>query len=297
MKRTKQLSLLLSCIVATVLPLSLHAKGTITGQVQSGELREASGIAASRANSGVVWLHNDGQTNRLFGVRTSGETAAVLEWPNAVVDFEDIASGPGPDEGEAYLYIGDIGDNDARRRQIRVYRTADPHLAASGGPQYLTAQMEDYRFTYPDGPMDAEALLVDPLNGDIYIVSKEKKQARVFRAAADQLKEREPIELEEVATIRTGKVSAGDISPDGRQILLRSEKDGWLWRRDPAKSVAETLSHPGASAVAVRHKAQAKNGEGVSFALNGAGYFTVSEGSRPPLALFPLAPAVGRNER
>jgi hypothetical protein len=279
---------LLSCVTAALAPLPLQAKGTITGQVQSGELREVSGIAASRVNPGVVWLHNDGPTNRLFGVRTSGETIAVLEWPNAMVDFEDVASGPGPTAGEACLYIGDIGDNDARRPQIRVYRALEPKLAPSGAPQYLTAQVEDFRFTYPDGPVDAEALLIDPVSGDIFIVSKEERLARVFRAAGAELASGKPFELEEVATIQIGNVSAGDISPDGRLIILRTEKDGWLWQRDPSKPVAETLSQPRATNVAVRHKKQAKNGEGVSFRATGTGYFSISEGANPPLALFSL---------
>lgn len=275
-------------VAAALFPYALFAKGTITGQIESRELREVSGIAASRINPGVVWLHNDGRTNRLFGVRTTGETAAVLEWPNAMVDFEDAASGPGPTGDEAYLYIGDIGDNDARRPQVRVYRVLEPKLADSDGPQYLTGEVEDFRFTYPEGPVDAEALLVDPVMGDILIVSKEKKRAQVFAIAQDQLKPREPVELQHVATIKIGNVSAGDISPDGRQIMLRSEKDGWLWQRDPAKSVGETLSQPGAVKVPVRHKAQAKNGEGISFDPAGDGYFTISEGSGQPLALFPL---------
>ena len=147
MKRTHHCALLMA--LAALLPLPTHAKGTITGKVQSSELREASGIAASRVNPGVVWLHNDGQTNRLFGVRTTGETVAVLEWPNAMVDFEDIASGPGPTADEAYLYIGDIGDNEARRPQVRVYRavgTEDhrferapvPHRSNGRLPLYLS---------------------------------------------------------------------------------------------------------------------------------------------------------------
>jgi hypothetical protein len=282
-------TVLISCGFDFTLTHTAHAKGTITGAVRSGELREVSGITTSRVNSDVVWLHNDGQTNRLFGVSTTGETVAVLEWPNAMVDFEDVASGPGAKEGEAYLYIGDIGDNDARRPHVRVYRTVEPKLTLSGGPQYLSAQMEDFRFVYPDEPVDAEALLVDPLSGDIFIVSKEKKQARVFYAAANQLKTSQPIRLEEISTINIGKISAGDISPDGRHILLRTEKEGWLWQRDPTHSVGETLSRSGAVAVPVLHKKQAKNGEAVSFDPLGRGYFTASEGANPPLALFPLS--------
>jgi hypothetical protein len=148
--------------------------------------------------------------------------------------------------------------------------------------------VEDFRFTYPDGPVDAEALLVDPLSGDIFIISKESNHARLFRAAADRLNPGTTTELESVGTIKINKVSAGDILPSGRQIILRNENTGWLWQRDPAQSVAETLSQPRAVQVPVRHKSQAKNGEGISFTPTGTGYFTISEGVKPPLTLFPL---------
>ncbi len=271
---------------------SAHAKpkGTITGQVQSAELREVSGITASRVNPGVVWLHNDGRANQLFGVRTTGETAAVLEWPDAVVDLEDVADGPGPSAEQDYLYLGDIGDNDSRRPQVRVYRTVEPTIAASDSPQFVSATMEDFRFTYPDGPHDAEALLVDPLSGDIFIVTKEKKQAQVFLAEASELKPRQTVELEGVASLKLDNIAAGDISRDGRWILLRSEKEGWLWQRDPGQTIPATFNSTLPSKVPVRHKSQAKNGEGISFHPADTGYFTISEGVNQPLVLFSLPP-------
>ena len=263
-------------------------KGEITGKVQSRDLNETSGIAASRVNPGLVWLHNDGHTNQLFGVRTTGETAAVLEWRDAVVDLEDVASGPGPTPEQDYLYIGDFGDNKSRRPQVRVYRTIEPTIKPTGRPQYVSTVMEDFRFTYPDGPVDAEALLVDPLSGDIIIVTKEKKQARVFRAPNGGLKPKQTVELEEVVTLGVANISGGDISRDGKWILLRSEKEGWLWPHNPQLSLSETFSRNMPRAVPVRQKSQSKNGEGISFEPNSSGYFTISEGNNQPLARFSL---------
>jgi hypothetical protein len=266
-------------------------KGEVLGRVESGDLREVSGIAASRVNPGVVWLHNDGRSNQLFAVRTTGETAAILEWPNPMVDFEDVAIGPGPTPEQDYLYIGDIGDNESRRPQVRVYRAVEPAIKDMGRAGYVPAEVTDFRFTYLDGPTDAEALWVDPDSGDIYIVTKEKKQARVFRAAADRLQPRQAVPLEEIATLGIGNISAGDISRDGRWIAVRNEKEGWLWPREVGQSVAEALSASLPRKVTVRAKSQAKNGEGICFSPNGSGYFTVSEGAHEPVVLFPIAPS------
>jgi hypothetical protein len=271
---------------------SLHAKpkGETVGRVQTGELQEISGITTSHINPGVVWLHNDGPTYRLFALRTTGQTVGVLEWPNAMVDFEDVASGPGPEEGKDYLYISDIGDNDGRRPQVRVYRTLEPILDNGDRPEYLRAQMEDFRLTYPDGQHDAEALLVDPISRELLIATKEKKSTKIYHVPLDELKPKQPIELKLLTTLGVGSISGGDISRDGRWFVLRSEKEGWLWPRDPERNLILTFSTTLPQAVPVRAKPQAKNGEAIAIDASSTGYYTISEGEYQPLKLFPLPP-------
>ena len=277
-------------LITLALPLTAHAKpkGETVGRVQTGELQEISGITTSHVNPGVVWLHNDGPTYRLFALRTTGETVGVLEWPNAMVDFEDVASGPGPEDGKDYLYIGDIGDNDGRRPQIRVYRTVEPVLANGDRPEYLRAQMEDFRLTYPDGPHDAEALFVDPISRELLIATKEKKATLIYHVPLADLKSKQPIELKLLATLGVGSISGGDISRDGRWFVLRSEKEGWLWPREPQRNLMLTFSTTLPQAIPVRGKDQAKNGEAISIDASSTGYYTISEGEYQPLKLFPL---------
>ena len=83
------------------------------------------------------------------------------------IDFEDLSAGPCGDE--RCLYVGDIGDNAARRDAITVYRLIDPNHPGPG--QTLTQRPERLILSYPDGPTDAEGLAVDPRTGDVLIIS------------------------------------------------------------------------------------------------------------------------------
>ena len=93
-------------------------------------------------------------------------------------DWEDIAAGPDPD-GRPLLYVGDIGDNAPGGPTIDVYRVAEPQVGDTA-----TAPAERLQLRYPDGAHDAEALLVDPLRGDLVIVTKVLGAARAYRASA-----------------------------------------------------------------------------------------------------------------
>ena len=90
-------------------------------------------------------------------------------------DWEDIAVGPGPDGDGDFLYVGDIGDNGAERRSVTVYRVAEPE-AAPVPPGVALSGAEAIELTYPGGPVDAEALLVDPRTGDLVIVTKSTRR-------------------------------------------------------------------------------------------------------------------------
>jgi len=86
------------------------------GLIGYDAISEASGIAASRSNPDVLWTHNDGgDSPRLFAFNTQGKHLGVYSIAGVSNrDWEDMAIGPGPIDGQQYLYIGEIGDNDAQ---------------------------------------------------------------------------------------------------------------------------------------------------------------------------------------
>jgi hypothetical protein len=257
------------------------------GIVDVKDLNEISGLAASRVNPDVFWIHDDGDIKNVYAVRGSGELVVKLSLGEEAVDCEDMAIGPGQQGGADYLYFGDIGDNDEDRKRVRVLRVAEPVLAASSPVEVDAKHIEIVKLRYPDGPHDAETLLVDPHSGDVLIVTKEKGRARVFRADAASWSDASPVTMELLASVDAESVSAGDVSRDGRWILLRREDTGWLFERRGDEPIAEALARK-PKKVPVRGGGQKKNGEAVAFHPDGSGYFTISEGKRQPICFFEL---------
>ena len=89
---------------------------------------EASGIGVGIASPGVVYVQNDsGDSARFFAVDAStGATLAVYTVPGAQnVDWEDLAVARDA-RGVPSVWLADIGDNDATRDEVRIYRVDEP---------------------------------------------------------------------------------------------------------------------------------------------------------------------------
>lgn len=145
------------------------------------DVREASGIAASREHDDVLWVHNDSEGGAVvFSISTTGEMLGRVTLNGAHNrDWEDIAVGHcpvgGPD-GDC-LYLADIGDNRATREAIGIWVTAEPHPR-----DQESADAVFVRLRYPDGPRDAEAMAVLP-DGSLIIVSKGREHpVSVYRS-------------------------------------------------------------------------------------------------------------------
>lgn len=160
--------------------LALRAVAAVAAVVQvlchlsDPRIAEASGIALSKRDSGVAFVQNDsGDRNRFFAVALrTGRTLATIRVLGARnIDWEDIASGP-DSAGAPSVWLADIGDNNARRPQVQIYRVPEPRLDPAAPDAVLrTARPAIWRLRYPGGPRDAESFAVGP-DGRGYIVTK-----------------------------------------------------------------------------------------------------------------------------
>jgi hypothetical protein len=287
----KLVRLLLLLVAAPVLhasTVSAAEAGHELGRIKAKPLQEVSGIAASRHYSQVLWMHNDGEARHIYAVKTSGKVASQVKITETVEDVEDVAIGPGPDKDVDYLYLGDIGDNEGDRREVQVVRFPEPAVdEGRGQPKMVGAVV--IRLRYPDGPHDAEALMIDSGTGDLILATKEEEKTRIYAARGADLESAggASLTLEQVAKVDIGPVSGGDISRDGRRLVVRSEDRGWLWERQPEESLRETLRRP-PQEIPVRGRRQGQNGEAIAFDPAGQSYWTVSEGKDERIYSFDL---------
>jgi hypothetical protein len=193
---------------------------------------EISGLLKSNAHEHVFWMHGDsGDDAVLFPVTKEGEIIGS-EFRNGIElkgidneDWEDIAT-----DYSGNLFIGDIGNNCLCRHDLMILRFPEPDLMSDEVDQIMK-----YRFVYP-GDFSAESKLSIPdaealffKNENLYILTKETKGkgTRLF-----ELKDPDPSKINELQELKTidfnDKVTAADISSDGKYIAILTSSSVWL---------------------------------------------------------------------
>ncbi|MHA3772181.1 hypothetical protein ACXR0O_11645 [Verrucomicrobiota bacterium sgz303538] len=257
------------------------ASAATQGTVDVGPLRQASGIAVSRDNAGVLWTHNDaGDGPRIFALDTSGRLLGTYALTGAdAVDYEDIAIGPGPVPGISYLFIGDIGDNNASRSNISVYQIPEPAVYVRQASNPRVSNLKGVRtltLDYPDGAHNAEALCVDPLSGALFIATKEPGISRIYTATKAQLDAGGTILLTHVRDLSFDLANGASISPTGHEIIIRQEDFAQLWTRAPGQTIEAALEGTPVTIPVVGRPTE-PNGEAIGFDSIGLGYYTLSD--------------------
>lgn len=270
-------------VLITVRMVSAQNQNTL----QDPEMKETSGIAASRLNKNILYVHNDsGDTSRFFAVSPTGQLKETFNFKGDAIDCEDIAVGPGPEKGKSYVYLGDIGDNHHERRTIEIYRFLEPKISANK-TQHLNCQTN--YFKYPDGQHDAETLMIDPVDRLYYIVTKREDSVGVYTAPLNAsftdttvLKLQCKLHFKGLPLLKW--ITAGDIAADGKQILLKSYQKVYYWTRKPGEPVWKAMQ---AKPRELPYTAE-KQGEAIGFTPDGKGYYTTSEGKNAPLYFYQI---------
>lgn len=154
---------------------------SVVGQLAAPPKNEASGLAASSRGE-LLWTHDDsGGAATLYAVGLTGELRGQLRLQNQKnTDWEDLAAVEL--DGQAWLVVGDIGDNNAKRPSTQVHFVAEPDPALFRDSAVQTARVSaTLRITFEDGPRDAESLAVDPVERALYLLSKRDAVPRLYR--------------------------------------------------------------------------------------------------------------------
>lgn len=292
---------------------------------QDARISESSGLSSSSRRSQLFYTHNDsGDTARFFAVDRFGCTLATFNLVTAegmgvpAIDWEDMASGP-DETGVSSLYLGDIGDNVedlVMRSQIDVYRVREPLVNESSirtagqcpaGVEKSAEPVERFSFRYVDGAHDAEALLIHPVTGQLFIVTKTfSGQSGVYAAPvplrADTVNMLRPIAAvvftftgtpggpASVGAFAQLAATAGDISPDGTRLVVRTYTDAYEWAIPPGDgdevSDDEVALAMGPAAQPIRTALPSTvQGEAITYTPDSRSLLISSEGVHAPVHL------------
>lgn len=242
--------------------------------ITPGIIDEASGLASSATMGGYLWtLQDSGRPNSLYLISADGKAIKEFNIPGATNhDWEDLASGPGPVEGVNYLYIGETGNNNPPMTSTNIiYRIPE---IGNIGEAFKQNNLEKITYSYPDGPRDAETVLLDPLTKDIFIVSKELDKAGLYRLPYPQSTSA-VITAEKVGNIPSVVfTTGGSVSVNGGEILIRTYISASYWKRKTGETIGQTLLRSPTKQLFIAAEPQ---GESICFDREAKGFYTLGE--------------------
>lgn len=244
--------------------------------LQTDVLNEASGIDFGIQSKQVLWSHNDsGNKAEIYALNTEGQLLSTLSLKGVQNrDWEDIAVAKDPLSDISYIYIADIGDNNAKYNSVYVYRLREPQL--TGKDEILqSSEFKTIEINYEDGPRDAEAIFLEPNTGDIYLISKREEQVGLYRIAYPFNFRAKNI-ARRIASLPLNWVTAADLSSNGKQLLVKTYTGIYKYKTKLDDNKNITLSKE-AKTMAYLTEPQ---GEALCWDAKNKGYFTLSESAK-----------------
>ncbi len=253
-------------------PTNEFAKAARLTLLKDKRLSEVSGIAASVGNPGLFWAHNDsGGEPEVYLIDKSLNILLTCRLDGIVNrDWEDITIGPGPEEGKQYVYVGEIGDNDARYQYKMIYRFEEPVLGEQS--EIKISSIDKIVFSLEDKRKDTETLLIDPASKALFVISKREEPVWLYELA-NPTEPSDTLVAKKLFSLPITQVVGGDVSPDRKSILLKNYEHIYFWSSKTAKPVKEILKSEFAE---VPYELEPQ-GEALTWALDHSGFYTLSE--------------------
>ncbi|WP_455351100.1 WD40 repeat domain-containing protein [Streptomyces sp. SYSU K217416] len=236
--------------------------------IEDPRITESSGLAASRAHPGVYWTHNDSDDGPyVYAVDSkTGRTVArvTLTGVGTPRDVEGISVGP-----DGQVYVGDIGDNlGGSWDHVWIYRFPEPKVLRDA-----TVRATQFTVRYADGARNAEALMVHPKTGRVYIASKSEENGGLYEGPA-ALTASGSNTFRRVADVPW--VTDGAFSPDGKRLVLRGYFSARMYAWPGGGSLGAAGSLGDGERVAAPLQGQS---ESVSYTADGTALMFGSEGA------------------
>lgn len=267
-----------------------YDKPVTIGRIESNEVTESSGLAASPCQANVFWTHNDsGDDAFIFAISPAGKhlgTWRVTGARNA--DWEDLGAFKDAG-GSCFLYIGDIGNNKFEKTEQRIYRIKEPVVsegtaASTKKDPQQTDAAESVVFRYPDTPHDSEAMLVRPGAGTVYVLTKRVDGPSLVFKIIPNFGSATAVQAEKVGevslpAIPNGLLTGASIAPDGSRVVLCDYSAGYELAATGAANFDEVWKQ---KPVPI-DLGDRKQGEAIAFGADGRAVYTTSEKKNSPI--------------
>lgn len=263
----------------TSLTLDNDFTRTQCGTAYKSVMKEVSGFASSRRTPGYLWQHGDentGSNKKIIAIDPSGTlhmTVNITGDPGRD-DWEDIATGTY--NGVNYVFIGAFGDNDLEyNNSYYIYYFEEPVITSGT----ISVSVNYIRFGYPDNHAhNTETLMYDNIENKFYIADKVKDGVCTLYSLPFSTNYGTSTQtLTTVCPLGNGNkfhtVTGGDISPDGKWMLIKSKKQVLMWERIGTESLANTATRNPVQIAAYSEEAQ---GEAIAW-LDATTFYTTSD--------------------
>lgn len=200
------------------------------GKMGKNEVTESSGFAWS--DDGNLWTHNDGgNANELYKINLKGDLLQTVVIPNTKnTDWEDLTK-----DKSGNIYIGDFGNNNNKRRNLRVFRVNEKDFTKVDTIQFKYPDQTEFPPAKPARNFDCEAFFWHSDN--LYLFTKDRGRqelVKVYRVPAKPGKY--AAVLIDSLQINT-MITAADVSPDGKRFALLGYGKVYLFNHEPGPNL------------------------------------------------------------
>jgi hypothetical protein len=250
-----------------------------------------SGATVGWKNPDVIFGHNDRNNAEIFALGFDGALRARYVLAGATgVDPEDLGVGPCP--AGTCLFLADIGDNNAVRASIAIFRLTEPSVPTTPIATPVSVAAERFVVAYEDGPHNAEGLLVEPKTGALYIVTKPPlgQPSSVYRLphplSATGMNQAVKVVTLSVPRAGDRQASAAAAHPCGLGFVVRTYNALYEFRVPAGAPFEQAFT---ATPIVVP-SADERQSEAVSYLADGRGILTSGEGVGAPIFRSGCAP-------
>lgn len=244
-----------------------EARPAVLSSLTDPRIDESSGLVMSREDDELAFTINDsGSDPVVYAVDiSSGDTVGTATFTGAPSDTEALSI-----DRDGTLWVADTGDNDRKRTDVALYSLPELGRSDEG-----TVEATRYPLTYPDGPRDVEALAVNPVTGEKFLLTKGLLGGEVY-AVPDDLVADEPNEVTVLDPSVPGVITDAAFTVDGRYVIARDYSSAYLLDPTTWETVAST------------RLPSVEQGETLATEASGRSYLVGSEGAGSDLIRIPF---------